>query len=697
MAQDQRVEWLLAAQVTGQNELQRLTLAVGKMREEIDALKTANGGLALGMANVSRSMGNANAHVQAYRKHLDEQAKAMRNTRQGTQQLGMQFNDLGTSIATGASPIQAFNQQLGQIGYAMSMMGGKMGAVGAFLAGPWGAAITIATMVIGPMIAGLFDMGETAKEAADKTRQLSDAHDRAVDAALDYEMANNALKASLDDTYDATEANISAEMRAIGVKRQAALEAYNQAKQNWALAKSQAAVNSMLIGTGSAMGASGLGAQTFGRLREWWQGNGATMEEQSKLMTEAVEKISKLEGQTIGKLGEALAPKRTPRSRSREDRPEVISETDKLRMAQQAVIAEYESGSLTLGEFEAKLNSVTDAFKDAKNPAEDWFEKFKKANEDVKKFKDLTEKLTSKSVPEYVATLRDLEQQYESLQKSEEMTAELQVGFMRAIKATATGPIDDLIKKYDAMHTGTTQMQQDLIAAKTVMDNLSKETGEASGIGFQAAADAYGRLSKAIADAQVRERNQEIVDSFKSIGMSVSDAFKGMITGATSWKDAMKGIIASVINELWKLFVVQQIVGFVSKTIGGIFNPAGAAGGAATGTDWTAGMRSLNLPTPKAIGGSVGKNRAYMVGERGPELFIPGGSGTIIPNRNLGGGGGGGNAFNINVDARGSADPAAVRAQVQQGILEAAPAIIAAAEARTVNGLRRPRLGGVMQ
>jgi hypothetical protein len=390
--------------------------------------------------------------------------------------------------------------------------------------------------------------------------------------------------------------------------------------------------------------------------------------------------------------GSNLKPDKAPKG----EKPKVFSEADKLRMAQEAIIAAYERGDLTLGEFETKLVSVTEAFKDARKPAEDWLNQFKEANKDVEKFKDFTEKLTSKSVPQYVATLRDLERQYESLQKNDKMTGELQIGFAKAIKATATGPIDELIKKYEEMHTGTTEFQQDLIAAKTVMDNLSKETGEASGIGFQAAADAYGRLSKAIADAQVRERNQEIVDSFKSIGMSVSDAFKGMITGATSWKDAMKGIIASVIDELWKLFVVQQIVGFVSKTIGGIFNPAGAAGGAATGTDWTAGMRSLNLPTPKAIGGSVGKNQPYMVGERGPELFIPGGSGTIIPNRNLGGGGGG-NAFNINVDARGSADPAAVRAQVQQGILEAAPAIIAAAEARTVNGLRRPRLGGVMQ
>jgi hypothetical protein len=176
--------------------------------------------------------------------------------------------------------------------------------------------------------------------------------------------------------------------------------------------------------------------------------------------------------------------------------------------------------------------------------------------------------------------------------------------------------------------------------------------------------------------AQIISRNEELNNSFDAIGQSVSNSFKGMLTGAMSFKDAMKGIISAVIDELWKLFVVQQIVGVVKSAMGSVFG--------------------VQVPG-KAIGGSVGKNRPYMVGEQGPELFIPGGSGTIIPNRNLSSGGGGGGPINISVDARGASDPAAVRAQVQQGIMEAAPAIIAAAESRTVAGLRRPRLGGVMQ
>jgi hypothetical protein len=44
-------------------------------------------------------------------------------------------------------------------------------------------------------------------------------------------------------------------------------------------------------------------------------------------------------------------------------------------------------------------------------------------------------------------------------------------------------------------------------------------------------------------------------------------------------------------------------------------------------------------PGEKAMGGSVTAGQPYVVGERGAELFIPGGSGTIIPSNQLGGGG----------------------------------------------------------
>ena len=52
----------------------------------------------------------------------------------------------------------------------------------------------------------------------------------------------------------------------------------------------------------------------------------------------------------------------------------------------------------------------------------------------------------------------------------------------------------------------------------------------------------------------------------------------------------------------------------------------------------------------KANGGPVKKGGSYIVGERGPEMFSPGVSGTITPNHALGGS----TTVIVNVDASGS-------------------------------------------
>jgi hypothetical protein len=55
----------------------------------------------------------------------------------------------------------------------------------------------------------------------------------------------------------------------------------------------------------------------------------------------------------------------------------------------------------------------------------------------------------------------------------------------------------------------------------------------------------------------------------------------------------------------------------------------------------------------RATGGPVSANRPYIVGERGPELFVPGSSGGIVPNNAMMGGG-----MTVapvyNIDARGA-------------------------------------------
>jgi hypothetical protein len=64
---------------------------------------------------------------------------------------------------------------------------------------------------------------------------------------------------------------------------------------------------------------------------------------------------------------------------------------------------------------------------------------------------------------------------------------------------------------------------------------------------------------------------------------------------------------------------------------------------------------------PRANGGPVAGGSTYLVGERGPELFTPGTSGSITPNSALGGG------SNITVNVNGG-DPNQVVAAIQRWV-----------------------------
>jgi hypothetical protein len=87
------------------------------------------------------------------------------------------------------------------------------------------------------------------------------------------------------------------------------------------------------------------------------------------------------------------------------------------------------------------------------------------------------------------------------------------------------------------------------------------------------------------------------------------------------------GLFANLVNIINKAVTAIKTVASIGSAIGG------AIGGA------------LGFGGGKAMGGPVSSGMAYVVGERGPELFVPGQSGTIVPN-----GGRGGNTINITVN-----------------------------------------------
>jgi phage-related minor tail protein len=95
-------------------------------------------------------------------------------------------------------------------------------------------------------------------------------------------------------------------------------------------------------------------------------------------------------------------------------------------------------------------------------------------------------------------------------------------------------------------------------------------------------------------------------------------------TGKLSFKDLARSIIQDLIAIELKASAVA-LFQFFKNMIPGL----NASGGTITGGS---GLKF----TPRAYGGPVNSGSPYMVGERGPEMFVPRSSGTIIPNNAMG-------------------------------------------------------------
>lgn len=85
--------------------------------------------------------------------------------RQALIQTGAQFQDFTVQVVSGQSVALAFAQQIGQLSFAVQGLEGRFAAVGRFLGGPWGIALTTALTVLAPFVGKLFE-GEDAADAA---------------------------------------------------------------------------------------------------------------------------------------------------------------------------------------------------------------------------------------------------------------------------------------------------------------------------------------------------------------------------------------------------------------------------------------------------------------------------------------------------------------------------------------------------
>lgn len=137
----------------------------------------------------------------------------------------------------------------------------------------------------------------------------------------------------------------------------------------------------------------------------------------------------------------------------------------------------------------------------------------------------------------------------------------------------------------------------------------------------------------------MKEASEQIeVTMLETLGRAQKTLSQDLARSLTEGKNAMdafknffKTIVTQMIAETLRLMVIQPI-------LQGIFGAFGMP------ISFSAG----GMPSFRADGGPVMKNKPYIVGEEGPELFVPGASGNIVPNGQFGGGG---TTVNYNIQA----------------------------------------------
>jgi lambda family phage tail tape measure protein len=133
--------------------------------------------------------------------------------------------------------------------------------------------------------------------------------------------------------------------------------------------------------------------------------------------------------------------------------------------------------------------------------------------------------------------------------------------------------------------------------------------------GWNSALDEYIKNTK--------NKAEQAKQLFTTFTKGIEDAFVNFAkTGKLSFRDLINSMVEQILRSQ------------IQNLIASIFTPL-TGGGGTFGTI----LKSI-FGGGRANGGPVDNNKSYLIGEKGPELFVPKTAGTVVPNDMLGGGGG---------------------------------------------------------
>lgn len=129
---------------------------------------------------------------------------------------------------------------------------------------------------------------------------------------------------------------------------------------------------------------------------------------------------------------------------------------------------------------------------------------------------------------------------------------------------------------------------------------------------------------------QTTHELKEVQGEMSELGVFATNTFSGIADRVLQFRGTFTSVLEEIGIMIGKMILKMAIMAAFMSVI---------SGGAAAGGFSFASAFNMQLGIDgKASGGSVVAGQPYIVGESGAEMFMPGQSGTIIPNNNLGGG-----------------------------------------------------------
>jgi len=152
---------------------------------------------------------------------------------------------------------------------------------------------------------------------------------------------------------------------------------------------------------------------------------------------------------------------------------------------------------------------------------------------------------------------------------------------------------------------------------------------------------------------------RQLIGLAETVGGAFSESFKGLVTGSMTAQQALANLFQRTADHFIDM-AAQMIAAQIKMKILGIgLNFLGGGATPSQGLNISGVQQYVTQPfnagdftnafSGKALGGAVGAGTPYLVGEKGPELFVPGAQGNIVPNNAMGG-----SNIVVNVDASGS-------------------------------------------